>query len=173
MATIGERERKAAHNQALMREVNERIVELTARRDGQVPREHNQDLGERSWDKVLFNVVNVKNKTRKAARYYEHNREAVIARVSARQRRMPKTAERGYGARHQHLRKRWRRQVEAGGVECARCGKFHRSRRTLGSRSRRHRPLGLPRAGAPKLQPRHSFEADSAIFARVVTRIRP
>jgi hypothetical protein len=29
-----------------------------------VPGEHNQDLDERSWDKVLFIAVNVMNKTR-------------------------------------------------------------------------------------------------------------
>jgi len=33
-----------------------------------------------------------------------------------------KTKARGYGGKHQQLRKRWARQVAAGGVACARCG---------------------------------------------------
>jgi hypothetical protein len=33
-----------------------------------------------------------------------------------------KTAQRGYGARHQQLRKAWKRIVEAGEATCARCG---------------------------------------------------
>ncbi len=33
-----------------------------------------------------------------------------------------KTSERGYGTRHQQLRARWTRQIEAGIVNCARCG---------------------------------------------------
>ncbi len=33
------------------------------------------------------------------------------------------TVERGYGGRHQALRRRWARLVEAGGVCCARCGR--------------------------------------------------
>jgi len=34
-----------------------------------------------------------------------------------------KTAERGYGAGHQALRRAWRPYVEAGLVDCARCGR--------------------------------------------------
>jgi hypothetical protein len=33
-----------------------------------------------------------------------------------------KTTQRGYGAKHQALRKAWARKVAAGGVSCARCG---------------------------------------------------
>jgi hypothetical protein len=33
-----------------------------------------------------------------------------------------KTASRGYGAKHQALRRRWAGRVAAGGVACARCG---------------------------------------------------
>jgi hypothetical protein len=33
-----------------------------------------------------------------------------------------KTAERGYGSRHQALRRGWARKIAAGGVACARCG---------------------------------------------------
>lgn len=32
------------------------------------------------------------------------------------------TRARGYGARHQQLRRSWARRVVAGGVDCARCG---------------------------------------------------
>jgi hypothetical protein len=32
------------------------------------------------------------------------------------------TNQRGYGARHQALRRRWAREVARGGVLCARCG---------------------------------------------------
>jgi len=32
------------------------------------------------------------------------------------------TTQRGYGAKHQALRKAWERKVAAGGVGCARCG---------------------------------------------------
>lgn len=32
------------------------------------------------------------------------------------------TVARGYGARHVSLRKRWAKRVNAGGVQCARCG---------------------------------------------------
>lgn len=34
------------------------------------------------------------------------------------------TAQRGYGARHRRLRAQWAPQVEAGDVNCWRCGKF-------------------------------------------------
>ena len=36
--------------------------------------------------------------------------------------RSAKTAARGYGWKHQELRKRWQRSVDAGVVNCARCG---------------------------------------------------
>ena len=36
---------------------------------------------------------------------------------------MPKTADRGYGSRHKELRRKFARIVNAGGAECARCGK--------------------------------------------------
>jgi hypothetical protein len=32
------------------------------------------------------------------------------------------TTEQGYGSAHQRLRRRWKRDVELGGVRCARCG---------------------------------------------------
>ncbi len=35
-----------------------------------------------------------------------------------------KTSDRGYGTKHQRLREAWRRQVEAGTVSCARCGRL-------------------------------------------------
>jgi hypothetical protein len=37
---------------------------------------------------------------------------------------MGKTTERGYGNEHQKLRKRWAREVAAGVVLCARCGRL-------------------------------------------------
>jgi hypothetical protein len=40
-----------------------------------------------------------------------------------RDRRRGTTTQRGYGAAHQSLRERWRPAVEAGEVDCARCGK--------------------------------------------------
>jgi hypothetical protein len=33
-----------------------------------------------------------------------------------------KTSDQGYGIAHQRLRRRWAREVELGGVRCARCG---------------------------------------------------
>jgi hypothetical protein len=36
---------------------------------------------------------------------------------------MGRTGERGYGTEHQKLRKRWSREVAAGVVACARCGR--------------------------------------------------
>lgn len=33
------------------------------------------------------------------------------------------TAQRGYGATHQHMREAWRPAVQAGRVHCARCGR--------------------------------------------------
>jgi hypothetical protein len=37
---------------------------------------------------------------------------------------MASTTERGYGTRHQRLRRDWARRVAAGEVWCARCGNF-------------------------------------------------
>ena len=36
----------------------------------------------------------------------------------------PSTTQKGYGYRHQVLRKRWAGRVELGGVKCARCGEL-------------------------------------------------
>lgn len=44
------------------------------------------------------------------------------ARAAERRKARPSTAERGYGAEHQKLRKEWAVKVAAGGVSCARCG---------------------------------------------------
>ena len=35
-----------------------------------------------------------------------------------------KTVDRGYGAEHRRLRRRWDREVQLGGVACARCGRL-------------------------------------------------
>lgn len=45
-------------------------------------------------------------------------------RKRGRDRQRRPSAERGYGARHQQLRKQWKPHVEAGEVACARCGRI-------------------------------------------------
>lgn len=37
---------------------------------------------------------------------------------------LAKTRDRGYGAEHKRLRRRWDREVRLGGVACARCGRL-------------------------------------------------
>jgi hypothetical protein len=60
-----------------------------------------------------------------------HSRYCEACRAQARAKRgrrdtrqRPTAAERGYGSRHQRLRKQWARHVEAGEVNCARCGRW-------------------------------------------------
>lgn len=52
-----------------------------------------------------------------------HNTPAGFAAEFA-ARRTRNTTQRGYGLAHQRLRKQWASKVAAGGVVCARCGKY-------------------------------------------------
>lgn len=70
---------------------------------------------------LIDEVPEFRKRVRKVNR--SHGQEGITLRSGARVVR-GNTVRRGYGARHQALRKQWARRVERGEVYCSRCGRL-------------------------------------------------